>query len=301
MTPADPGWYNDDLLGLFIGTFAGRVDLYVENGAEVKREPLTPEVLRHAIAHRYAISAYLGQADGRTHVGAIDFDTANGLEQARQVQHLLDAHDIPSLVVGSRRGAHLWVSLFDYSDTTSMHRCLKAAVALSAGQPAADDPKVEVFPKRGESLAVGALRLPGMPHQRDQQVYPVYVGAESHPAPTFDQLVDLQQLAMAAAISRLAGRLAPPREYPKALGDFYGYSHAASRLGDAPKASAVLAEGWGLQVRPGGNTFCPFHDDKRRSLTVFKDDQRVFCGAPACALNNAGHGVGSIQLRGMIR
>lgn len=298
MTPTDPDWDDHGIVSLFIGTFAARDDLYVENGAEVKRQRLSPNVVRDAIAHRYAVSGYLGTEDGRTHVGAIDFDTDDGLEQARQVQHLLDQHSIPSLVVGSRRGAHLWVTCLDWSDTLTMHRALKGAVALSAGPDAAKDPKVEVFPKRGDGLACGALRMPGLPHQRTQQVYPLYFGATVVSAPTFRQIIEMHALTMAEAISRFAGKAPALREYPKSLGNFYGYSPQYAHFSEAPKASEVLSA-WGVQCRPGATVQCPMHDDHRRSLTVFKDDERVFCGAPHCVLNGGGHGVGSIHLKEM--
>ena len=92
------------------------------------------------------------------------------------------------------------------------------------------------------------------------------------------------------------------REYPKAhdLGNFYGFNPRRAGNGDAPSASEVLS-GWGVQVRPGGSGRCPMHDDKHASLTVMKDDQRVYCGAPHCPLNGGGHGVGSIQLQQMFR
>lgn len=306
MIASDPELGTDAIVGLYIGTYAGRTDLYVENAAEVRREPLTPDVVRAALKHNYAISAFTAspftsETGMRTHVGAIDFDTENGHDQAITVQRLLDRHNIPSLLVGSRRGAHLWVSLLNYTHAATMHRALTAAVALSAGQDAAQDPKVEVFPKRGEALAVGALRLPGMPHQRTQQVYPIYDypgGGSVIEQPTFADLLAHHPLGMAEAIEQLAGRLPMPAVYPKAMPSFYTYAgRTHDRSGD-PKASAVL-EGWGLQARPGSTVRCPMHDDKRRSLTIYRDDERVYCGAPYCVLNNSGHGVGSIALAKM--
>lgn len=289
----DPDLADDGIVSLYIGSFAARDDLYVENGAEVRRAPLTPDVVRKAIRHKYPVSAYLGDTTGRTHVGAIDFDNDDGLTMAQQTQSLLMEHNLPSLLVESRRGAHLWVTCWNWSDCGTMHRALTGAVGLAAGPEAMEDPKVEVFPKRGEDLAVGALRLPGLAHHKTQQVYAVAGIAD----PTLRQIIEVHELGDADAVKRLAGTAPRPKRYPKGLDNFYGYRPERA-LGDAPKATEVLAS-WGVQVRPGGTVQCPMHEDRRRSMTVFKDDARVFCGAPHCRLNNSGHGVGSIELSKM--
>jgi hypothetical protein len=303
MNVNDPHFADDDVITVYLGGFAGRSDLYVENGGQVIRQPLTPTVIRHAIEHDYAVSAYLGTADGKTHVGAIDFDTDDGLTTARTIQRwLLERSSIPSLLSHSRRGAHLWVTTLDYTTTAQMRRALQAALSLSGGPHAVGNPKVEVFPKKDEGLGVGALRLPGMPHQRTQQVYPIErsVAGQADWAtleePTFDQIIEAQVLTTAEGIDRLAMQCPLPRTYPKVDAAFYGYSER--RFSDTPKASEVLAS-WGVQVRPGGTVRCPAHDDQRRSLTVFRDDERVYCGAPHCPLNAGGHGVGSVQLSTM--
>jgi hypothetical protein len=295
MTPEDQDWADDGIVALYIGTFAAREDLYVENGAGVVRAPLTPDVVRKAISHSYPVSAFLGAPDGRTHVGAVDFDTEDGFEQSVNLAEFLDEHNIPSLRCASRRGAHLWVTSWDWTQTGTMHRMLKAAIALTLGDEAAADPKIEVFPKHGSTeLAVGALRLPGMPHQKDQQVYPIHVGNKALD-PTFRGIIEAHQLTTPEAVERLAGKMPALSQYPKALGGFYGYSEPKD-WGDDPSATEVLLS-WGVdKAKPGASVLCPKHDDRRRSLTIFKDDKRVYCGAPHCALNNSGHGVGSVLL-----
>lgn len=298
MRETDPDFGNDHLLAEYIGAFSARDDLYVENGKGVVRAPLTPDVVRNAVRHHFPVSAYLGATDGRTHVGAIDFDTTDGWVQALDCQHFLDDHAVPSLVSGSRRGAHLWVTSWDWLTTGVMHRALRATVALALDAETAADPKVEVFPKAGSDLAVGALRLPGLPHQKDQQVYPIRFLDTAFNDPTIDDVLMNHVLTTPEALTRLAGR--GPRTtsaYPKDLGGFYGYREKRD-FGPEPSASEVL-QGWGLHVRPGGTARCPKHDDKHGSLTVFRDDRRVYCGAPHCPLNNGGHGVGSVLLARM--
>lgn len=285
------------LLRIFIGWFAGRDDLYVKNAALVVREPLTDEVLRQAIAGRYAISAYLGQEDGRTHVGAIDFDTDTGLGEARAIASRLWVEGVPTLLCHSRRGAHLWVGSWDYVSTATMRRALEGALALAGIAP---DPKIEVFPKAGTGLAVGALRLPRLPHQKTGEVYPAEVLDEDGWTVVGPDLIDLLEAHLPADtpnVTALTIHAPTERKYPKGLGRFYGYRPTRDPNG-VPKASEVLA-GWGVQVVPGSTTKCPAHEDRRRSLTVFKDDERVFCGSPSCRLHGGGHGVGSIVLAQM--
>lgn len=296
MTPTDPHFHDDSAMDVYIHTFAGRTDLYVENGAGVKREPLTPDVIREAVIHGYAVSAYLGAGDGTTHVGAIDFDLDNGEELAIQTSELLRQHEVWNLLLRSRRGAHIWVVSYGWVAAPTMRKALTAAVALACGDSVAQDPKVEVFPKAGDDLAVGALRLPGLPHQKTQQVYPIlHSGIEIEP--TLDSLTSVMPVNP-ADIRKLAGKNPLPAPYPKDLGPFYGYKEPR-RWGDDPNASDILRE-WGIEnAKPGATFRCPKHSDKRRSLTVFKDDKRVFCGSPSCALNNQGHGVGSVHLSRM--
>ena len=294
MTPNDPDWADDGIVSLYIGTFAPRDDLYVENGAEVRREPLTPDVVRKGLKHKYPVSAYMAAADGRTHVGAIDFDVdEGGYLMAVKIRRLLDDHNIPASIVESRRGAHLWVTSVDWSDAGTMHRMLTAAVGLALGKEAMEDPKVEVFPKEGDDLAVGALRLPGMHHHKTHLIYSFNGIAD----PTFRQIIEGHELTTAEAVKRLAGTGPRKQRYPKGLDNFYGYREPRD-FGPTPKATEVLA-GWGVEARPGGTVRCPRHKDRHRSLTVFKDDERVFCGAPHCVLNGGGRGVGSVQLTKM--
>jgi hypothetical protein len=284
------------LLRIFIGWFAGREDLYVQNAAQVVREPLTEDVILHALDHNYAISAYMGREDGRTHVGALDFDTESGLEDARRVAAHLWVAGAGTVLCHSRRGAHLWMMSEDAVPTFTMRRALEGGMALAG---VAHDLQVEVFPKPGGGLAVGALRLPRLPHQTTQQVYPVEVLDDDGWMVVEPDLLALLEVAFPVRASLLQALAThAPRQYPKGLGAFYGYRPPRDSNG-VPKATEVLAA-WGVEAVAGRTVKCPKHDDKRRSLTVFKDDERVFCGSPSCILHGDGHGVGSIALQAMV-
>lgn len=290
---------SDLSLELHIAFFAGREDVYVVNAAEVRRSRLTPAVLRHAFEHRYAISTYMGDEHGQTHVGAIDFDRDDGLTLARAVQERVP--QLSPLLVGSRRGAHLWFGVKDARISVGvMRKALTEALRLT-DEPLATDTKIEVFPKRGSGeLAVGALRLPGLPHQRTQVVYQAsgrYVeGMCPEYLEGFQTYLRAHQPAPAGAFGGLSGGGSrPTAPYPRPG----AYALRRDYAGATPKASEVLAS-WGVpNPQPGRTVRCPMHEDRHSSLTIFRDDLRVYCGAPACPLHNDGHGVGSVVLSRM--
>ena len=95
-------------LDLMMGSFAARFDGYTQDSRWHRNEPLTPEVMRAAMVGGHSISGYMADARGMTHVGAIDFDL-EGDQEARDVRSFLGEQGIDSLLVASRRGAHLWV------------------------------------------------------------------------------------------------------------------------------------------------------------------------------------------------
>lgn len=286
------------VMEVYLATFAGRTDLYVANAAEVVREPLTEAVVTFARDHHFPVSAYTGTEDGLTHVGAIDFDTDDGLTRALKVAQGLRALDIDPLVVKSRRGGHLWIHTTERIGTGWMRKALKEAL-WEVDMEWSTDPKVEVFPKYGSGdLAVGALRLPLLPHQRTQEVYPA-VTEDGESITDMETMLLGYGVSSAQRVMDLAKRGRIPSEYPRRLDGFYGYVGPKPDFGPTPNASDVL-RAWGVEnAKPGGTVRCPKHEDRRRSLTIFKDDQRVYCGAPACLLHGAGRGVGSVVLSRM--
>ena len=289
----------DSLLNVYLAWFGARTDLYVKNAAMVIQQPLTSGVIRNAIDHHDAISAYTATDQGDTWVGAIDFDTADGLAQARLVSKALAEAKVPSLLAHSRRGAHIWLTCWDVVRSSQMRKALNAAIHHAGLLP---DDQIEVFPKPGNGLAAGALRLPGMPHQRTKQVYPIEMLDDDRWLPVGPDLIDLLEAHLPcekADLLALAASYKTKQPYPKGgLGTFYS-ARPARDFGPEPSASAHLQRLWGLTVRPGGTTRCPLHDDRRGSLSVMRDDTRVYCGSPACVLHGGGHGVGSVALERM--
>jgi hypothetical protein len=54
--------------------------------------------------------------------------------------------------------------------------------------------------------------------------------------------------------------------------------------------SLVLSRDYGITAIPGRAVRCVFHDDRHPSLSILRDDRRVFCHAPGCWAHNAGQG-----------
>lgn len=293
-----------DVVNLYIATFAPRTDLYVANGSAVVREPITPEVIDYAVKHRYPISAYMAVADDkgilRTHVSAIDFDTEDGFVTATEVAGLLSERGIPNLVFESRRGAHLWVLWGPDPEGKApkaalAQRAMRVVIGL-VGDP--DNPKIEVFPKRGVDLAVGALRMPGLHHHKTQVRYPGY-DMNGEKVETMESILLAFDPAPYSTLVALAGPEPQASAYPKRSNPSDSFYFTRPTHTDAPSVSTVL-RGWGVEnARPGITVKCPSHQDRHRSLTIFKDDERVYCGSPSCPLHGDGHGVGSIVLAGM--
>jgi len=69
------------------------------------------------------------------------------------------------------------------------------------------------------------------------------------------------------------------------------------RFNAAVGVSAVLAQEYGLDVAPGRTVRCPAHEDRHASLSVMRDDRRVYCFAPGCDLNDGGRGADAWALQ----
>lgn len=286
---------------LYIGHFAAQSSDYVRQdvggGKWTVHKPLTPEVVYESFTTgHFAVSGFMArwrEVLVETHVGAIDFDTEAGLEQAHAVQSLLEGVHVGSMLVHSRRGAHLWVHADAVMPGATMRRALFNALTLIG----LDDEKIEVFPKRsGSPFGCGALRMPLMKHPGTGVRYPVegYHG---------DLLTQVQQVVFLAvdrttpvgALYLLAGPEDVETRYP-GWEAVYG---ARRPVSDDPSAVSVLASA-GLPALPGRSVRCPLHDDRHASLSISADDERVWCKSPSCPLHNGGRGVGSRDLERLL-
>jgi hypothetical protein len=293
------------VLESYVGTFAARLDAYVRDSRAHIPEPLTPDVVYAALGvGGFSVSGYLAQRvdidhpshDGTTtgpmfvtHVGAIDFDTDDGLEKGSEVQRWLSEQGVGSLLEESRRGCHLWVFSESNIHASIMRQSLRGAAIVNG----CDMTHTEVFPKKSTSpWGVGALRMPLMRHPKTGVRYPVH-GPDGN-ITKVEPLI----LAVDSATSPTDGLR---RLSVADTGDAPTWPrNAAYRLrtaptGPTPLVSEVLSA-YGVFVQPGRGARCPFHDDRHASLQVAPDDERVWCKAPACPLHNDGVGYGSIHL-----
>jgi len=307
-------------LDLYLGSFAARHDAFVKDSHVHIERPLTPEVAAAAFGvGGFSVSGYMAtfihpvDEHGTTwystrvcmtHVGAIDFDMEDGFDRAKVVRSFLGTQGIDSLLVGSRRGAHLWVITtgdgshesqpFGMVPAATMRRALKAALKLCG----IDDPKAEVFPKDSASdWGVGALRMPLMRHPKSGVRYPAYDPFDDSPITSMLTLVnvmaDIQMATAYKALYALAGPEVGPEPYPGRQGL---QRPPIVATGDAPRVSDLLAHHFGLQVTPGRSIKCPIHPDKHASMSVADDDMRVWCKAPECPIYNGDTGLGSLGL-----
>jgi hypothetical protein len=291
MTPND--W---SIIEVYIGQFAARTDAYVKDSRAHIAEALTVDVIADAYEEGFSVSGYMavkqtGVPD-TTHVGAIDFDMEDGMSHARDVRTLLREHHIPSLLEGSRRGAHLWVTC-DPVPGKVMRRALKQALGLLA----IDTAKAEIFPKQsGSAWGVGALRMPLMRHPKTGVRYPAYGPADE----VINRLSECLLAFDQTHVDRLRAFAGPGDALSPIPAPSGPYRLLRASTGDEPKVSALLAM-FGLTALPGRSVRCPFHDDRHASLSIADDDERVWCKAPECPLYNDGTGLGSLALEALVR
>jgi hypothetical protein len=318
MTPAEYVLWD-----LWITTFAAtKAAFVVDSNRTITEYQLTPEMCAQAEATGHSISGFMAapwEDHGmHTTVGAIDVDTTIG--DARSVRDFLEASGVRTLMVRSRRGAHLWVwTVGDGKHQTEKYMPVPASRLRKGLQTAVDlavpsvtctecppdrpahvtRAHIDVFPKRSASpMGAGALRMPLFKHPKTKRVYPVL-------APDGTEVIDrlaaynltLPLDTPYEALYALGGMRTPPKPYPTALGRL----RLRTATPEGPGVVAILASMGVDRVVPGRNVRCPFHDDRHASLSIAKDDQRVWCKAPACPAYNGGRGLGSLALAKMRR
>jgi hypothetical protein len=288
------------VLDLFIGDFSARHDAYVRDSRAHIGETLDAELLDTALRKGFSVSGYMAWPEGDTfwtQVGAMDFDMEDGFQRATTVRSFLGSQGMDSLLVASRRGAHLWVHTdWQPLPAATMRRALSNALTLC------DVPleKAEVFPKRSRAeWGVGALRFPLMRHPKTGVTYPAYDPDDDAEIADVRTLVIVMAdlVTSSDALERLAGPEEGQAPYPRhtAL-----WGRPIGVRDDAPLVTQLLT-GLGLDAIPGRSVRCPFHDDRHASLQISPDDMRAWCKSPECQLYNDGRGLGSVELERFMR
>lgn len=264
------------------------------------RAPLTPAVIVHAAASGRPVSAYMIAPDSTTHVLALDVDREDGLGICIRVGEAMRKAGLPAYVEPSRRGGHLWVTLTRPVPAIAARRALRAFLQ-AVGAP--DDPKIELRPAQDRVSPDGVghcLRMPLMPHQSGATyAREVWDSRGRIVANSIVELVQGAEEASADVVLEWAERWSPPLD-PRAIPPAYRkprrYEDDASLT-----ATSLLAEAGVPRAHPGRAVLCPFHDDHNPSLSIARDDTRVFCKSPSCEAHNGGRGLGTNQLRNLIR
>lgn len=286
---------------VYAATFAARTDAYTRWSGDhwqAIREELTPGVVIRAFQEKRPISGYTVGADNLTHVAALDFDLEDGEALAFKVARVMWANGAPAFVELSRRGAHVWSVLDHRLPALVVRRALRAFLQFAQIEY---DPKIELRPGSDRLSEDGlgfALRMPTMHHPATEKRYPI-CDPESG-ASIGNSLAEILlgfDMAPAGAFSLAAEQYQPvvdPHSIPSA------YRRPRARNEDGPTVVEVLTE-LGINARLGRAVKCPFHDDRHPSLSIARDEQRVFCKSPTCEAHNAGRGLGSNQLATLVR
>lgn len=282
--------------------FAARHDVYshwTPEGWRPVREPLTGEVALAGLTRKGpSISGYLISPESKSHVFAVDFDGEDGYRQAIALGVQMHADGMPVYVETSRRGAHLWGCLAGVLSAKDIRKGLR--LSLTRADIAWDDPKVELRPGSDTIDEDGlghCLRMPMMPHpktgDRGMLLDPL---TEQPLGRSLSAIMNAIELVPVDTLAGFAAMWSPPRK-PTDMPTWLRPPRAPRDDAAYGTASQILMEKWGVQrAIPGHGTRCPAHDDTRASLLIFRDDLRVLCYAPACILNNDGHGRGTYEL-----
>jgi hypothetical protein len=287
---------------VYAATFSARVDAYssFRGGTWIcMKEPLTAAVIEAAWHGGPSVSGYTINPDNRTHVGCIDFDSADGLVLAKQVRGAMADKGVTGYVEVSREGrAHLWVLLDRETPARTVRRALMAFLGDCGLSWAPDNPKIELRPAQDEIKPDGygyPIRMPTMPNHKTGRRYPM-LGPDDKPlSPRIDEMLLAIDFSPAWVFAAMADTIRPTLK-DMTRGDRHAYTGPAVE----GSASDILRRLWGVQdARPNHTVKCPAHVDKVPSLSILADDQRVCCKAPSCDLYNDGRGRGTYELTTM--
>lgn len=288
-----------DAAELYRWTFAARHDDHVSwTGMMWARagRPLTADAVTEGIAGTGpTLSTYFLTPESRGHVAAIDFDTDTGLADAKRVRDALAKRGAPAYVEASRRGAHLWVVCDRQHPGRVLRQFLRASL-IAAEVPITE--KVELRPAQDEIKADGfgaPLRLPTMPNPKTGLRYPVLDPDGKPIPPRLSDLIIAVDTAPRYVVESMAATIRPTFKQ-MALGDRAPFSQR--RDDDDRTASEILRTDWGMpEPKVGRANHCPAHSpDNNPSLSIAKDDRRVFCKVGSCVLNNNDRGRGTHEL-----
>lgn len=216
-----------------------------------RRQALTTERLRCALAGKAPLGVYAVSGDGISRWCCLDTDEGSG---AGALARLALRHpDAPLVFELSRRGAHLW--WFVHPAPWQQVRAFGLSLATEAGLAC------EVFPKGG---GLNGVRLPLTPHPKDGRVYPLL-------DPATGAVLD------PAALLAIRPQAVPVVALPKSR------MSVPEWVGERTEHSVLMAEvARYTKLRQMGQERaigrCPFHDDARPSFSILGGYWRCWAG-----------------------
>jgi len=300
--------------------------------------PLSTDIVIDAFTSGVPISGYVLGPDNYTHVACLDIDREDGQTLAISIGRRLKDLGGLGYLEKSRRGAHVWVVLDERRPAILVRRALitlvkeslgraricpgtgRATVANAGGRPSCQlchrsergdraephrDPRIELRPasdrlpldENGDPKLGHCIRLPTMPHHKTGKRYPLISIAEGEKlSGKLAEMMSSIERCPVDVFDELAQRAPQPKiNLPPAD---MRYPHGRPEV--TMTASEILREMWDVKnAVPGRAIRCPAHDDQRPSLSIARDDERVWCHSPICELNNDGHGRGTYELMKM--
>lgn len=286
----------EEVATIYWATFATGPRHSIWNG--VHWEPRATEPVAGTIVDALAgdgppLSTYFLSDDATTHCGAIDVDDEHGWEVILKTTVVLTDANVICYPEHSRRGGHLWIVADRRLPAITFRYAMMAAVERAGFDPT--DSAIEFRPskeRRDSEYAGSALRAPWMAHPATGQRYGLLDPRTFRPLhpKIAGALIGFQQ-ADHRAVSALAERYVPAAAPPVIAAPLASTDSPIARFNAEVGVCAVLMRDWGVsQATPGRAIRCPGHDDRTPSLSILRDDKRVFCHSPGCLFNNGGRG-----------
>jgi len=167
------------LLEGWLRTFLNRSQPYAVQQADGTYrwmyEDATAEALAAHLAGAVTLAFSSTDARGWSRWACLDVDVPGGLPQLLALRDALaEAAELPGLVVGSRRGGHLWLLLDEPAPATALRFAIRRGLDRLAAR-GVEVPAHELYPDTGAAGALGhAVRLPLGVHRKTGRRYPPY-------------------------------------------------------------------------------------------------------------------------------
>lgn len=241
--------------------FVNRTDGTIRRGRDgwvYTPEEVTLEEMDAALQLRQSLGVYAVDQAGKSRWLCLDADTTEGLDLLVRVAGELNPRT--TLFELSNRGGHLWW----FCPPTPWQTVQAVGRALTR-----ESPLIEVFPK---GAGRNGVRLPLTRHPVTNQVYPVVdptTGARRTPVELETlQTEVLPQLALPAPTTSVG---ASYRTGPEAYRQLWGAVEQLTRLREYAPERAIGR--------------CPFHDDRRPSLSLLGGFWRCWAGCGEGGIN----------------